>query len=116
MLKEKNKKDNFMLYIPLKNHMEWVEKDNVISLIFHHNKKIERFASWLTKKSTITDIELDEVGTKVWKLINGERTVYDIGQGLFEIYGEKCELLYERLIMYLRYLNNKRWIKFKKVD
>lgn len=107
------KKDNFMLYIPLKNHKDWVEKGDIVYLIFNHNKKIEKFMNWLTKKPKVTDIELDEMGTRVWNLINGERSVYRIGQSLSNMYGQECEPVYNRLIMYLRYLNKRGWIKFR---
>ena len=102
-----------MLYIPFKNHKDWIEKENIVYLIFHHDRRIEKFVSWLTNKPKVTDIELDKLGTNVWKLINGERTVYDIGQCLSESYGKECESVYDRLIMYLRYLNKKGWIKFR---
>lgn len=112
-IKKKKKKDNFMLYVPLKNHKEWIEKENSVYLIFNHDRKIERFASWLTNKPKVTDIELDDMGTKVWNLINGERSVYTIGQNLLDEYGKDCEPVYNRLIMYLRYLNKRGWIRFK---
>lgn len=116
LTRTKKKKDNFMLYIPYRNHKAWVEKESKVYLIFTHDKKIERLASWLTSRSQATDIELDKMATTVWKLINNERTVYKIGQDLLETYGQECNPVYSRLIMYLRYLNKKGWIKFRKVD
>lgn len=112
----KNNKDNFLLYIPNKTHQAWEEKNGSIYLIIHHDKLVERVASWLTKRPTVTDIKLDELGTFIWKEIDNQKTVYDIGQCLFKEFGAKCEPIYERLIMYLRYLNKKGWIRFRKEE
>lgn len=110
-----NKKDdNFLLYIPIKKHEEWELRGNKVYLIFHHNKPVERFMRWLVKKPSVSDIELDKIGSKTWQLIDGNRTVYDIGQELVNVFGNSCEPVYERLIMFLRYLNRKGWIYYKK--
>lgn len=108
--------DNFLLYIPVKNHNNWMQKDNIIYLVFRHDRPIERFAAWLTRKPTIRDIKLDKLGTRVWQLMDGNTTVFKIGQLLSQEYGKGCEPVYERLIVYLRYLNRKGWIRFKLPD
>jgi hypothetical protein len=108
------KEDNFLLYIPKRKHEEFkIEKDSV-KLIFHHDKLIEKFIRWLVKKPNISDVELDKVGSKVWTLIDGESSVFDIGQGLLSEFGKSCEPVYDRLIMYLRYLSKKGWIYFER--
>ncbi|MGF7057411.1 PqqD family protein [Brassicibacter mesophilus] len=112
----KKSKDNFLLYIPSRNHDTWKEKNGNIYLIIHHDKLAEKITSWLTKRPTATDVKLDELGTFVWKEIDDRKTVYDIGQCLFKQFGDKCEPIYERLIMYLRYLNKKGWIRFRKEE
>lgn len=111
--RKQQSKDNFLLYIPVKNHNNWSQKDNVIYLVFKHDKLIERFAAWLTNKPTIRDIKLDNLGTKVWQLIDGKNDIFKIGQLLQQEFGESCEPVYERLIVYIRYLNRRGWIKFK---
>lgn len=115
MSKEKQKKDdNFLLYIPSKKHEKWELKDGKVFLIFEHNKAIEKFARWLVKKPNTSDIELDDIGSAVWQLIDGEKNIYDIGQELLNRFGEGCQPVYERLIMYIRYLNKKGWISFER--
>lgn len=113
-LKQKTKaEDNFLLYVPIKNHENWMEKQNKIYLVFEHKKPMERFAAWLVKKSTTTELKLDELGTRVWKLMDGSNSVYSIGQMLLKDHGQDCEPVYERLVVYLRYLCRMGWIKFK---
>lgn len=117
-LKEKNKEetkgDNFLLYVPKKKHVEYEVRNHRVFLIFHHTKPIEKLLRWLVKKPYISDVELDEIGSEIWKLIDGNTSVYEIGQKLFEKFGKKCEPIYDRLILYLRYLNKKGWVSFEK--
>lgn len=113
--KNKNKKeDNFLLYVPRLKHETFEVKKGIVKLIIHHDRLIERAARWLVKKPTVSDIELDQVGSKVWVMIDGKNSVYDIGQGLVSEFGKSCEPVYDRLIMYLRYLNKKGWISFER--
>lgn len=114
--KKKQKEDNFLLYTPKKKHQLYEIRNKKVVLIFHHNKPIERFIRWLVKKPTISDITLDEMGSEIWLLIDGNNNVYDIGQKLFAKFGSKCEPIYDRLILYLRYLNKKGWIYFEKTQ
>jgi hypothetical protein len=111
---EKKKEDNFLLYIPKRKHEAFEVKKGTVKLIFHHDKLVEKFIRWLVKKPNISDVELDKVGSVVWTLIDGESSVYDIGQGLINEFGSSCEPVYDRLIMYLRYLNKKGWVSFER--
>jgi len=113
--KEKYKNDdNFLLYVPKKKHNTWETKKGKVVLIFHHTKRVEKFARWLVNKPTVSDVELDNLGSKVWMSIDGKNTVYDIGVILEQTFGEKCSPTYDRLTMYLRYLVKKGWISFDK--
>jgi hypothetical protein len=113
MVFEKKKTDNFMLYIPVKNRNNWLQRDNVIYISFKYDRPVEKLVAWLTGKHTIRDIKLDKLGTSVWRLLDGKNNVHKIGQILLKEYGDGCQPVYERLIVYLRYLNRKGWIKFK---
>lgn len=118
MFKKKNKpqkkEDNFLLYVPVKKHTTFEVRDGKAYLIFYHRKLIERFLRWLVKKPATSYIELDDIGTIVWLSIDGEKSVYDIGQELKNRLGERAEPIYERLTMYVRYLNRKGWISFNR--
>ncbi len=111
-MKENHKEDNFLLYVPKKKHEAWEIRNGKVYLIFYHDKIVERFVRWLVKKPNVSDMELDEIGSKVWQYIDDKRTVYDIGQELLKNFGEKMNPVYDRLIMYLRFLNRKGWISF----
>ncbi|OGO78275.1 MAG: pyrroloquinoline quinone biosynthesis protein [Clostridiales bacterium GWB2_37_7] len=114
IFKKKKNENNFMLYIPMKNRSNWMQKDNVIYPIFKHDNLIDRFVAWLTRKPTIRDIRLDKLCTRVWQLIDGSNNVYRIGQILIKEFDKDCEPVYERLTVYLRFLSRRGWIRFKK--
>jgi hypothetical protein len=116
MSNEKNerKEDNFLLYIPKKKHEAFEVAKGKVKLIFYHDRLVEKVMRWLVKKPYVSDIELDNLGSSVWLLIDGEKSVYDIGQGLLKEFGKNCDPVYDRLIMYLRYLNKKGWISFER--
>lgn len=113
---KKTKEDNFLLFVPKKKHNDWEMKDGKVFLIFHHDKTIEKFIRWLVKKPYISDIELDEIGSAVWEIIDGKNSVYEISNKLVERFGDKCHPIYDRLIMYLRYLNRRGLIAFDRFD
>lgn len=113
-LKREKKEDNFLLYIPKKKHSNWQIDKGRVKLIFYHDKPAEKFIRALMKKSRNSDVTFDDIGSTTWNLINGQNTVYDIGKELLKIYGEACEPVYDRLIMYIRYLNRRNWISFER--
>ena len=115
LLKKDNSRDeNFMIFIPVRKIKTWEVRKGKVVLIFHHNKAIERFVRWLVKKPLESYIELDELGSATWQLMDGKNTVHDIGQKLLEKYGEKVQPVNDRVIMFVRYLNRRGWISFEK--
>lgn len=108
--------DNFLLYVPHIKHETWEEKKGSIYLIFYHDHPIQKLANWLVKKPNKSDIKLDELGSLVWKSIDGTRNVFEIGELVREKFGESCEPLYDRLVVFLRYLNRRGWIYFKNAE
>ena len=63
--------------------------------------KMGRFLQRFIGKSPIT-LHLDEIGTAVWRLCDGRRSVYEIGGRLKEQFGDRIEPVYERLGVFLR--------------
>jgi hypothetical protein len=108
--------DNFLLFVPHIKHETWEEKKDGIYLVFYHNHPIQKLANWLVKKPNKSDIKLDKLGSTVWKLIDGSRNILEIGELVKNEFGDSCEPLYDRLIMFLRYLNRRGWIYFENVE
>lgn len=117
MFNNKNKEksqENFLLYKPLRKIEQWEVNDEKVKLFFYHNKPIERFMRWLIKKSKVSDIELDEMGSMVWQHCDGTQTVYDIAVAMMKKFNDTEQNSIDRLIMFLRYLSRKGWIVFEK--
>ncbi|MBU3142508.1 PqqD family protein [Clostridium sp. CF012] len=117
MFNKKNKEaaqENFLLYRPLRKIEQWEVSDGKVKLFFKHDKPVERFMRWLIKKSKVSDIKLDEMGSMVWQLCDGTKTVYEIALSMVEKFNDTEQNAIDRLIMYLRYLSRKGWITFEK--
>ncbi len=52
-------------------------------------------------KSTPISLHLDEIGTAVWRLCDGRRSVYEIGGSMRKTFGDRIEPVYERLGMFM---------------
>ena len=104
---------NFLLYVPeIKYDNYKVDENNIVTLYFEHNKSMERFVRWLVKKNNLSDIVFDEKSSLVWLLIDGKRSIYDIAIEMAKGLGDTEEVAIERLVMYIRYIARKGWIKF----
>lgn len=111
----KNDKYNFLLYVPVIKHTNFTEKDGLVTLYFKHDKPIEKFASWLVRKSNVSDLTLDQQGSTAWLLMDGEKNIYEIAMEMSQVFGETKETAIEKLITYSTYLSRKGWIHFKEV-
>ncbi|MDR2975959.1 MAG: PqqD family protein [Streptococcaceae bacterium] len=91
------------------------EFDGHIRVIKEQNHWSQRFMRRLGVKIPLRSYkELDDYGTFVFKMIDGKRTIHEIGSALSEKYEEAGDQLYERLIPYLEHLErNEKWIQKK---
>jgi hypothetical protein len=75
-----------------------------------------KFGKSVGKKMNINEtynINLDEYGTTVWRLIDGKLTVRQIGEHIKIQYDDTVEPLYPRLAEFLRILKTNDLIDFK---
>ncbi|AMP20830.1 hypothetical protein AZF37_06275 [endosymbiont 'TC1' of Trimyema compressum] len=106
-----NPKHNFLSYVPVIIHKDYQLVEDHIILYFHYKQPIQRFFTWLFKKPTTTDITLDDNSTRVWLLINGKRSVYDIAKIMAEDLRDSEEVAIARLIPFMRHILKQRYIK-----
>ena len=57
---------------------------------------------------------MDAFGSFIWKEIDGEQNIYEIGQKVKEHFGKEAEPLYERLTTCFRILAENKYITYKK--
>jgi hypothetical protein len=83
-----------------------VSTDNIVTMLVKQDHKIQKFFRKL--KFRIPEYKrtsLDEYGSWVFLLIDGVKTVKDIGENLEVKYGDKVHPLYERLLLFLNHIN-----------
>lgn len=113
----KNKKEapNFLEMTPVRNpEIHWTtDETGIVTLEIENKGVMKRITQKLLKKPKITYIHLDENGSFVWPLIDGEKTVMDIAKLVDEHFGEKAKPLYERLVKFFQILESYRFVKMQ---
>ena len=83
-----------------------------IVLILTNKGFFHGIARILFHRPRISKIHLDEMGNFIWPLLDGTRSVYEIGRLVEERFQDKAKPLYERLVQYLELLREYGFITF----
>ena len=67
----------------------------------------------LLKKPKISYVHMEEVGSFVWPLLDGEKDILALGEAVKEKFGEKAEPLYPRLAKYFQIMDSYHFIQWK---
>ena len=112
-MKNKKEKPNYLDRIPVRDpEITWTtDEKGIITLEIHNKGLMKRITQKLLKKPKITYIHLDENGSFVWPLIDGEKTVLDIAKLVDAHFGEKAKPLYERLVRFFQILESYHFVK-----
>ena len=107
--------ENYLEKIPVKNpDIKWSEDESgIVTLEIENKGFMKKVTQILFKKPRISYVHLDENGSFVWPLIDGETNIIDIGKKVDEHFGEKAQPLYERLAKFFQILSSYRFIMFK---
>jgi hypothetical protein len=108
------KSENYLEKKPLRaENIRWEKDENGEVVLEIENKGIaNKLAQKLLKKPKISYIHLDEMGSFLWPLLNGEKNIIELGVLVKEHFGEKAEPLYERLARYFQILESYHFITF----
>ena len=108
------KNDNYLDRKPLRSgHIEWsTDGDGNITLEIENKGFFNRVAQRLFKKPPVSYVHLDAMGSFVWPLIDGDRTITDLGKAVEEKFGDEANPLYERLAKYISILESYGFVKF----
>ena len=115
MKSKKISKENYLERIPLHpEHIEWSADDSgMVTLDIENKGVMNRIFQKLLKKPKVTHIHLDEIGSFVWPLIDGEKKIMDMGDPLEEHFGEKAQPTYERLAKFFQILESYGFVSWK---
>ena len=111
-----DKIDGYLNNIPVvKEGLVFETDDQLVSVVSYQNRGIQKFLRKLNFNiPEVSKIELDRFSSFVFLQINGKRNIFEIGQVLKDEYDEEVEPLYERLLIFLEFLKNrKNWITYK---
>lgn len=113
-MKNKNT-ENYLEKKPMRSEkIAWSEEDGIVTLEIENKGVWNRIFQKLLNKPKISYIHLDEFGSFVWKLIDNEKNIVEIGKSVKEKFGDKAEPLYERLAKYFQILESYHFIYFEK--
>lgn len=113
MKKNKNYIDN----IPKINDKKWeLMPDGIVEITIENTGFYNRVAQKIFKRPRYSFIKMDEYGSCVWQQIDGQKTIYEIGQILKESHKGASNQLYERLSTFFGILERNKYIIFVNED
>ena len=119
----KNKKTevisiNYLDMIPTHNEANKsdISDDGKVTIYIENRGIMNRICQILFRKPKVSNVYLDEFGNFLWPLMNGERSVYELGDFVKAEFGEKAEPLYERLAKYMKNLESYSFITMNKPE
>ena len=115
MAKNNKKEENYLEKVPSKvEKFRWTEENNLVTIEIDNKGFFNRLLQKIAKKPPVTYIHLDENGSFVWKMIDGQRDIIKIGELVLEHFGESANPVYERLVKFFAMLENAGFIEFTK--
>ena len=96
--------ENYLEKIPVRNeNITWKQDDeNKVTLEIENTGFFNTVAQKIFKKPKVSYVHLDENGSFLWPLLDGEKSILTLGVLVKEHFGEKAEPLYERLAKYFQ--------------
>ena len=115
MAKMKKGEENLAEMIPVRSEkLEWdADESGIVTLHIENRGVMKRITQLLLKKPRVSHIHLDEIGSYVWSLIDGERTVAEIAAPFEAHFGERVHPTYARLGQYFSMLVSYGFISWK---
>ena len=92
-------KRNYLDFVPVKNpQLPWQEDEGaIVTVEVTHRGLAAKVAQIAFNRPKVSHIHMDAFGSFIWKEIDGEQNIYEIGQKVKEHFGKEAEPLYERL-------------------
>ena len=107
--------ENYLEKIPVRQEgLRWdVDEKGIVTLYVHNTGLMKKITQKLFKKPEYTQVHLDESGSFVWPLIDGNKNIIELGKNVKEHFGEKAEPLYPRLAKFFQILESYSFVSFK---
>ena len=113
-MKQNKANENYLERIPVrsKNLGYSTDENGIVTLSMENTGLFNRIAQKLFKRPRVSYIHLDETGSFIWPLLDGKKSIYELGVLVKEHFGENAEPLYERLSKYLAIMHSYGFISF----
>ena len=110
-----SKKENYLDKIPVKpDGLSWsADEKGIVTLEIENIGFFNRVAQKLFKRPKTSYVHLDENGSFIWPLIDGEKDIIALGKDVDEHFGEAAYPLYERLAKFFQILESYHFIVWK---
>lgn len=108
------KGNNYLHYIPAisgKNTWDAAE-DGLVTIHMVHRGFYAWVAQRFFRRPRVSHIVLDAMGSFIFRHIDGQRTVGQLAELVREEFGQDAEPLYDRLVQYMRILQNNGFIYY----
>lgn len=114
MRKKNVESENYLDRKPVRNEMyEWKTDENgVVTLEIENKGLFNKIAHAVFKKPKISYVHLDEMGSFIWPILDGKKSILELGEAVEEKFGEAANPLYERLAKYMQILDSYGFIKW----
>lgn len=114
-MKKKEKSENYLEQIPIvRTGLGWTRDDKgIVTLNIENKGFFNKVAQKFFKKPPVTYVHLDELGSFVWPLMDGEKDIIALGKEVDEHFGEKAYPLYERLAKFFQILDSYGFVEWK---
>ncbi len=105
---------NYLERIPHRpSEINWkTDDEGTVTLEIENRGFMNRVAQKLFKKPKISYIHLDKMGSFIWPVMDGKKTIIDIGKEVEAHFGQEAHPLYERLAQYFRILDSYGFVKW----
>ena len=106
--------ENYLERIPLRSaSLTWKTDRKGVVLEIENKGWVNRIAQKLFFRPKISYVHLDKLGTFIWPLIDGKKTITELGKLVDAEFGEEAHPLYERLARYFQILESYNFIEWQ---
>jgi len=113
--KKETVSENYLEKVPVRP--EWIpwsaDENGIVTLDIENKGFMNTVAQKLFKKPRFSHIHLDEIGSFVWPMVDGQTNIVTLGVMVEEQFGEKAAPLYPRLAKFFQVLDSYHFIEWK---
>jgi len=106
---------NFVLYVPEIRHHQFRVTDTGRVVLELAINPIKKLMARLVHRQPVSDVELDELSSSAWLSMDGTRSILEVARIQSEKSGDDIDEAVKRIVIFMRYIAKRGWIKFKEV-